>query len=84
MSLVIFQQKAQRLSLPYVSEVYIKLFNFSFHSLGKTAVLVVSDSKSKGGRNIGQVVLEGHSQILEETRIQHPLQFTGRKKTLQR
>lgn len=58
-------------------EAYIKLSNFSLRSLGKRAVLAVSDAKSKDGRKLRNVSLENHSQISEESRrIQDPVQLT--------
>lgn len=52
------------------------------HSLGKRAVLAVSDAKSKDGRKLRNVSLENHSQISEESRIiQDPVQLTRRNKT---
>lgn len=51
-------------------------------TLGKWAVLVLSDTKLKRWEKIGNVGLESHSQIHEQTRIQDPAQFIGKKQTL--
>lgn len=63
-----------------ISQVYIK-FILACMTSEKGAVLVLSGSKSKGGRKIGN--LESCSQLLEGTRrIQDPVQFMCRKQNL--
>lgn len=60
------------------SEVCSRFSPFSLHGFRKRAVLVLNDCKSEVEEN--WKCLESCSQILEETsRIQHPVQFTGRK-----
>ena len=64
------------------AEVYIRLSNCNLQGFGKRIVLALNDSKSKGGNKIGNVNLESHNQMLEETRkIQNSVQFIGRNKT---
>lgn len=50
---------------------------------GKRAFLFLNDPKPKGWEKIGNISLENHDQILEETRkIHYPVQFRGRKQNL--
>lgn len=64
------------------SEVYIKSSHFSLHGFGKRAVLIPVIPSQEGGGEIRNVSLESCSQILQETRIQNLVQFTGRKQNL--
>lgn len=53
----------------------MSLSNLSLHGLGKSAVLILNNSKSKNEWKFGKAVLESHSQILEETRRLEDLAF---------
>lgn len=58
------------------SEVYVKLSSFNLYGFGKRAVEFHSDLESKEWEKIGNITLEIHSQIFEETRIiQDPVQI---------
>lgn len=48
------------------SKVYIKLSNFTLQGLGDRRVWVLSDFKSERWEKIGNISLEGCSQILEQ------------------
>jgi len=51
-------------------------------ALGEAQFYFHSDSNSEEWEKIGDVSSESSSQILEEARIQDPVQFVGRKQNL--
>ena len=50
--------------------------------LSERVVFVFNDPESEGGRKNEIIPLESCSQILEETRIQHPIQLAGTKQNI--
>ena len=63
------------------AEVYSKWSTFTLHGLGKRAVLVFSDSKSKDGNKMGNITLESlYWRKVEKFGIQFSLQVGKKKK----